>query len=78
MAELRERIQLAKEKLRVRLNPNLSSESFAEHGFKGGIRHGKEHPGCNIAQRLEKGRSNENPERRLRRLERKAFGREKE
>jgi hypothetical protein len=70
---VKEKIELALERLRVKLNPNPKRESWAEHGFKGGRRHAKEHPDCVEAQKEQEAASNENLDRRLRRIERK-FG----
>jgi len=52
MAELKDRIVLAKERLTVKLNPRPTGEGFAEHAYNAGLRHAKEHPGCIIAQNL--------------------------
>jgi len=71
--DVKEPIELALDRLRVKLNPNPKRESWAEHGFKGALRHEKEHPGCIIAQKEEEARSNESLDERLRRIERK-FG----
>ena len=70
MDELKDRIMLAKERLKVKLTPN-PKEGFAEHAYNTGLRHAKEHPGCAIAQKFTEERSNEYLDRRLRRLERK-------
>jgi len=69
MTELKDRIILAKEQLQVKLNPN-PKEGFAEHAYNAGLRHAKE-LGYVMAQKLAEEQSNENLDRRLRRLERK-------
>lgn len=70
---MKEQIELALDRLKVKLNPNPKGESWAGHGFEGGLRHAKEHPGCVEAQKEREAASNESLDRRLRRIERK-FG----
>lgn len=69
MSEVKGRIARAICRLRVKLTPKPRRESFAEHAYKGAVRHAKNHPACLMAQKLDQERSNPNLDRRLRRLE---------
>jgi hypothetical protein len=66
-------IKLTLERLKVKLNPKPKGESWAEHGYEGGLKHEKEHPQCVEAQKEREAASNESLDRRLHRIERK-FG----